>query len=151
MTSEPSTEYIHLMANSMARRQLITLASISICNIFSAEMATFAKESNCGSFLRKSKLVIKITPFRFIFYLTSNETPLPLPPSNFPIYLFLFLGLFNHPSSSYIPFRLLRHIDYHSLIIIFFKYMQIRSLFKYIYPIKIFKHITVCQKTFHLF
>ena len=60
----------------------MTLASISICNIFSAEMATFAKESNCGSFLRKSKLVMTITPFLFIFYLTSNETPLPLPQGN---------------------------------------------------------------------
>ena len=56
--SSPSTEYIHLTAASIALRQLSTQAAGSICNIFSAETATSAKEVNLGSERKMSKLVM---------------------------------------------------------------------------------------------
>ncbi len=57
-----STEYIHLTANSIARRQLIILASASISKMSSAETATSAKDANRGSDWRKVKLVIVWLP-----------------------------------------------------------------------------------------
>ena len=62
MVRSLSTEYIHLTANSMARRQLSTLESRSICSRFSAATAVDAKEEKSFSDRRKSKLVIVIAP-----------------------------------------------------------------------------------------
>ena len=61
VTSSPSTEYIHLTANSIALRQFSTQAAGSIFRIFSAEAATSAKEVNFGSVRNMSKLVMGIS------------------------------------------------------------------------------------------
>jgi hypothetical protein len=56
------TEYIHLMANSIALRQLMIDADSSIEKIFSADIATSTKLLNFSSVFKKSKLVILIPP-----------------------------------------------------------------------------------------
>ena len=58
MTSALSTEYIHFTADSIALRQFNMQAEGSICRIFSADTATEAKGSNCGSAAKMSKLVM---------------------------------------------------------------------------------------------
>jgi hypothetical protein len=58
-----STEYIHFTANSIDRRQLRIHAAGSICKIFSAAIATSAKDANPGSESRNLKLDINVTSF----------------------------------------------------------------------------------------
>ena len=48
MTNPPSTEYIHLTANSIARRQLRTHAAGSMDRIFSADSAIGANAAKDG-------------------------------------------------------------------------------------------------------
>ena len=67
--SELSTEYIQLIANSIARRQFKTDADSSMEKIRSAAIAVSAKLLNFGSSFKKSKFVMMTPPVRVYDFL----------------------------------------------------------------------------------
>ena len=81
MTSALSTEYIHFTANSIALRQFSTQAEGSMGRMRSAETATGAKEENCGSEVKMSKLVTLITYLLFVAFVRLARVNIALVPN----------------------------------------------------------------------